>query len=128
MPIDRSVPATRNSPSANSMSSTAASSTWPAIRRPRAITASLASRMAPPVAIAEREPPDPPAPSLISSESCCTMRIRSNGTPSVPLSTWAKGVAWPMPKSQVPVTRVTVPSASKRMSASSVPGGAVVSR
>ena len=128
MSIDRSVPATRNAPPANSISSIADSSRWPAIALPRSITASLASRMAPLAAIAERDPPDPPAPALISSESFWIRRIRSNGTPSRSLSTCANGVAWPMPKSQVPVTRVTVPSASKRISASSVPGAAVVSR
>ena len=41
-------------------------------------------------------------------------RIFSNGMPSFSLSTCANGVAWPMPKSSVPVMSVTVPSALKR--------------
>jgi carbon-monoxide dehydrogenase large subunit len=52
--------------------------------------------------------------------------ILSNGTPSLSLKTWANGVACPMPKSNVPVISVTVPSALNSICASSFDGGATL--
>ncbi len=62
------------------------------------------------------------------SLSPCTSEILSNGMPSCWLKTCANGVAWPMPKSSVPVVSVTVPSALKMMPADSFAGPAVTSR
>ena len=65
-----------------------------------------ASTIAVPVCISDFEPPEPP-PAISRSLSPCTSEIFSNGTPSCSLSTCANGVAWPMPKSSVPVVSVT---------------------
>ena len=56
------------------------------------------------------DPPEPP-PTTMRSLSPCTSEILSKGMPSCWLKTCANGVAWPMPKSSVPVVSVTVPSA-----------------
>ena len=86
-----------------------------------------ASTIAVPLCISDFEPPLPP-PMSSRSLSPCTSVIFSNGMPSFSLNTCANGVAWPMPKSSVPVVIVTVPSALNAMSASSFDGGAVTSR
>ncbi len=83
--------------------------------------------MAVPLCMIDFEPPLPP-PVIRRSLSPWTMEIFSTGMPSLSLSTCANGVAWPMPKSSVPVVIVTVPSPLKAMSASSFDGGAVTSR
>ena len=96
MPMPRSVPAMVKRPAENSISATAASSTWAAICRPRAITASPAAMIAAPEFMMLRDPPVPP-PASNWSESPCSRRMRSNGTPSRSTSTWANGVQWPWP-------------------------------
>ena len=91
------------------------------------MTLAAASTIAVPLCMIDFEPPLPP-PMTSRSLSPCTSEIFSNGTPSFSLNTCANGVAWPMPKSSVPVVSVTVPSALKVMPASSFDGGAVTSR
>ena len=96
MSMARSVPATTNLPSLNSMSPAEASSACEAICLPCSTTFAAASTMAWPEFIIEREPPVPP-PASSSSLSPCRMRTFSNGTPSFSLSTCANGEAWPWP-------------------------------
>lgn len=59
-PIARSVPATTNRPRTNSMSAGAVSSTCAAACRPTSITFRLASWIACPLAVIDRDPPVPP--------------------------------------------------------------------
>ena len=60
------------------------------------MTSSAACTAAPPLIIAVREPPVP-APNTSRSESLCSSRIFSNGTPSFDESTCAIGEACPWP-------------------------------
>ena len=62
-------------PRRNSISATAASSTWAAICRPCSMTLSLAATIAVPLAISDFEPPVPP-PAISSSLSPCNRRMR----------------------------------------------------
>ncbi len=60
------------------------------------MTRSEACAIAAPLIIIEREPPVP-APNTSWSESPCTRRMRSNGTPRREASTCANGAACPWP-------------------------------
>ena len=81
MPMPRSVPAMVKRPRENSMSAAAASSRWAASLRPFSMTTWLASTIALPLCMIEREPPVPP-PAMSWSLSPCSSRILSNGMPS----------------------------------------------
>ena len=95
---------------------------------PFSMTLAAASTIAVPLCMIDFEPPRAAAHDEPVAVALHAARSSSNGMPSCSLSTCANGVAWPMPKSSVPVTSVTVPSALKLMSASSFDGGAVTSR
>ena len=88
----RSVPAMVNVPAAKAMSSTPASISSAAMRRPRSTIASAASVTPMPATVAVREPPEP-LPGPTTSLSPCSTCTESNGTPSRSEATWANVVS-----------------------------------
>ena len=108
MPIVRSVPLTRNWPSANSRSAGAASSTWLAMRSPFSMISFDEFSMTILPSLSAR-PEWAPPPTETRSVSPVTRRTLSNGTPSHSLINWAKLVSWPWPCDTVPITTSTVP-------------------
>ena len=78
------------------MSAAEASSATPAICLPFSITLSEASTIAAPDAMIDFEPPVPP-PAISRSLSPCLSLMRSNGMPSLVVSTCANADQWPWP-------------------------------
>ncbi len=95
MPMARSVPLTMKLPAENSMSCSAASSTWAAMRLPLAISASDALPMTMPASRIERPEWEPP-PTGTMSVSPWIRFTQSNGTPSQSVMSCAKLVRWPL--------------------------------
>src|SRR5262245_58609169 len=117
-PIEISVPRTQNDPSRNSTSALLTSRTCDASDRPFSTTSSPAIAIADPAMIIDREP-TLARPFGKSELSFSFMRTLSNGTPRRSETSCAKLVSCPWPDDWVAVTTITVPFASKRMSAPS---------
>src|SRR5580698_9070868 len=82
--------------------------------------------MAPPLMVVEREPPVA-MPKATASVSPWMNFTRSGSTPSRSTRIWVWIVAWPWPWEIEPVTSVSPPSGSKRISAVSMVGSAACS-
>src|SRR5262249_52384523 len=96
IPMARSVPLTMKLPPENSTSCSAASSTWAAMRFPRAISASDALPMTMPASRMDRPEWDPP-PIGTMSVSPWIKFTQAKGTPSQSVMSCAKLVRCPCP-------------------------------